>query len=68
MKISNETTVRQYQFTNQELIKALQIKGTVKSIELKNEELTIQTVEERTPKDNPITSLLDNIGNIRIGR
>jgi len=67
MKISNETTVRQYQFTNQELIKQLQIKGTVKSIDWKNEELTIQTVEERTPKENPISNLIGNFGNMRIG-
>ena len=67
MKISNEVTARSYQFTNTELIKLLQIKGTIKSIEFTNGELTIQTLDERTPKENPIKNLFDSIGGMQIG-
>ena len=67
MKISNETTVRQYQFTNKELIDTLKIKGTVKSIKWENETLDIQTMEEKTPKNNPLSNLLDKVGNFKIG-
>jgi hypothetical protein len=61
MKLENEMTARVYTFNTQELKRMLNIKGMIKNIEFKGDELILHTVEERLPKENVIGNILGNL-------
>jgi hypothetical protein len=65
MKTLNETTVRSYQVSGHELMNALKLKGTVKSVKWENDILTIQTMDDNKPiGEKIVNSILDNIEKI----
>lgn len=67
MKMLNETKVKRYVFTKDELKKILKVEGEIKKIELNDDEFIIETFEEKTTKDVTFNSVLSNIGNMRFG-
>jgi hypothetical protein len=67
MKIQTETTARKYSYSEQEIRKQLQLRGKIQSVEFKNDEFSITTIEEKTQdNENPIKKMLNALGNAKI--